>query len=304
MADLGLHVRHAPGDGAGWHAWAHRLFDDLPPAVSTIWLSDHFQIDGKPWWDVWTQLSWVAATFPNVRVGTQVISQSFRNPGQLGVMAATLQELSGGRLILGLGAGWLEEEYRAFNYDYPSGGTRVAQLAETIELLKALWATSPTTFQGEHYVVSDAVAVHPRTSIPIMVGSHGRKAVRVAARLADWWQWDGPLELTYREPFERLRAECEAIGRPFESITKSANIAIDLPDDTSTFEATYTNELAYPGQVFGVVGPTPADVVREIEALVDFGVEHIVLEAGEADCLKLLREVVPNVRLLPTTQRT
>jgi len=300
MADLGLHGLPSGDDDADWITRAHRALDDLPPEISTVWISDHLQIDADPWPEVWTRLTWLAATFPRIRVGTMVLSQSFRNPGLLGMMAATLQNLSGGRLILGLGAGWLEEEYRAFDYDYPSPGTRVAQLGETIQLLKTLWTSSPATFRGEHYRITDAMCIPPIQPIPVMVGSNGRKAVQVTARLADWWVWDGPLEVTYREPFERLRAECEAIGRPFDSITKAAELAIGLPDDPSTFEATYTNEVAYPGTVFGIAGPTPGDVIREIEALVDLGVDHIAVSIdSEREYRRFIGEVVPHVRLQP-----
>lgn len=300
MADLGLHGIPAADDGTDWITSAHQILDDLPPMISTVWISDHFQIDGDPWPEAWTRLTWLAAAFPRIRVGSLVLSQSFRNPGLLGVMAATLQELSGGRLILGLGAGWLEEEYRAFDYEYPTPGTRVAQLAETIELLKALWTTSPATYHGDHYHIEGAISQHPTTPIPILVGTNGPKAIRVTARLADWWCWDGPLDVTYREPLERLRAECAAIGRPFDSITKVAELVIGLPDDPSTFEATYTNEVAYPGQIFGIAGPTPADVAREIEALVDVGVTHIVLDIDtQAEYRRFVDEVLPHLRLEP-----
>jgi alkanesulfonate monooxygenase SsuD/methylene tetrahydromethanopterin reductase-like flavin-dependent oxidoreductase (luciferase family) len=300
MADLGLHGFPTGDDGADWIADAHRVLDELPPVFSTVWLSDHFQFDGDPEPDVWTQLTWLGATFPAVRLGTMVLSQSYRNPGLLGIMAATLQDLSKGRLILGLGAGWHEEEYRALHYDYPSGGTRVAQLAETIELLKTLWTTSPASYQGEWYGITDAVCPKLETPIPILVGTHGKKAIQVVARLADWWAWDGPWESTYREPFERLRAECEAIGRPFESIVKTAELTISMPDDPSTFEAWYANEEAYPGQRFGIVGPTAADVIREIETLVDVGVSHLPLNfQTEREYRRFLDEVVPRVRLTP-----
>ena len=134
MTDLGLHGFPARPDGVDWISHAHAVLDGLPDVFSTVWLSDHLQVDADPAAECWTQLTWLAATFPKLRVGSLVMSQSYRNPGLLGVMAQTLQKLSGGRLIVGLGAGWLEEEYRAFDFDYPSGGTRVAQLAEVIEL--------------------------------------------------------------------------------------------------------------------------------------------------------------------------
>jgi alkanesulfonate monooxygenase SsuD/methylene tetrahydromethanopterin reductase-like flavin-dependent oxidoreductase (luciferase family) len=214
-------------------------------------------------------------------------------------MAQTLQEFSGGRLILGLGAGWLEDEYRAFNYDYPKGGTRVAQLAETIELLKTLWSESPATYHGEWYHLDGAICARPDPPIPIMVGTNGPKALKVVARLADWWVWDGPWETTYRRPWEILRAECEAIGRPFEEITKVAELAVSMPDDPSTFQASYEH-VFYPGQKFGVAGPTPADVIREIEQLVDVGVRHVALNFdSHRDLDQFITDVVPHVRLEP-----
>jgi alkanesulfonate monooxygenase SsuD/methylene tetrahydromethanopterin reductase-like flavin-dependent oxidoreductase (luciferase family) len=301
VVDFGLHpLPGAPDDAVAWAEHAHRILDDLPPQFSTIWVSDHLQEDSDPWPEAWTRMTWLAATFPRLRVGSLVISQSFRNPGLLGAMAATLQNLSGGRLILGLGAGWLEEEYRAFDYDFPSGGTRVDQLAETVELLKTLWTSSPATYHGVHHRITDAVCIPPVRPIPVLIGSNGKKAVRVAARLADWWCWDAPLETTYREPLERLRAECEAIGRPWDSIVKAVEVPIELPDDPSMFRASYTNEVAYPGQVFPIVGPTAADVIREIEGLVDVGVDHISMTIRtEREYRRFVDEVLPHVRLEP-----
>ena len=143
MADLGIHGFPSRPDEVDEADHTRAVLEGLPDAFSTVWLSDHLQLDGEPFSETWTRLTWLAATLPRFRVGTMVLGQSYRNPGLLGTMAATLQNLSGGRLILGLGAGWLEEEYRAFHYDYPSGATRVAQLGEAIELLKALWTGEP-----------------------------------------------------------------------------------------------------------------------------------------------------------------
>src|SRR4051812_16167975 len=264
MADLGLHGFGSRPEGVAWIDHAHAVLDGLLPVFSTVWLSDHLQFRDEPEPDIWTRLTWLAATFPILRVGSMVISQSFRNPGLLGVMAATLQDLSRGRLVLGLGAGWLEEEYRAFDFAYPSGGMRVAQLAETIELLQTLWTESPATYHGQHYRLERARSILPDVPIPIMVGTNGPKALQVVARLADWWVWDGPWDRSYRRPYERLKEECAAIGRPFEDITLVAELSISLPADPSGFEPLFEHSF-YPGQVFELVGPTPADVIREIE---------------------------------------
>jgi len=299
MADFGLQSFPSRPDNVDWLTHTRTVLDPLPPVFSTVWISDHLHYQDEPWPEGWTRLTYLAATFPRFRFGHMVLSQSYRNPGLLGAMAATLQDLSGGRLILGLGAGWLEEEYRAFGYDYPSGGTRVAQLAEAIELIKTLWTESPATYHGEWYHIEKARCRRPDPPIPILVGTNGPKALKVVARLADWWNWDGPWEPTYRGPYERLRAECEAIGRPFEEITLTSTLAISLPDDPSTFQASYNHDF-YPGQVFGIAGPTPADVIREIERLVDVGVDHLPLTFDDmAGLRRFIDEVVPNVRLEP-----
>src|SRR4051812_9506392 len=150
VTELGIHGFGERPNGVHWFsnvAWALAQSD----AFGTVWISDHLQYQDEPVDEAWTRMTWLAAAFPRVRIGSMVLGQSYRNPGLLGAMARTLQELSGGRLVLGLGAGWLEDEYRAFNFEFPSPGVRVAQLGETIELLKALWSESPATYEGEHY---------------------------------------------------------------------------------------------------------------------------------------------------------
>ncbi|MFL5778172.1 MAG: LLM class flavin-dependent oxidoreductase [Chloroflexota bacterium] len=299
MADFGLQGIPGAWDSDDYVAFVRRVVEPLPDVFSTIWLSDHLQSHGHPWPDGWTRLTYLAAALPRFRFGHLVLSQSYRNPALLGVMASTLQRLSGGRFILGLGAGWLEEEYRAFDFDYPSGGTRVEQLAEAIELIRTLWTESPATYHGKWYRIDEAVCEPPDPPIPILVGTNGPKALKVTARLADWWNWDGPWEPTFRGPYEKLRAACAEVGRPFDEITLTAGLTISLPDDPSTFEPSYTHEF-YPGQAFGVLGPTPADVIREIELLVDVGVSHFPLAFDSAaEVGRFVDEVVPHVRLQP-----
>jgi alkanesulfonate monooxygenase SsuD/methylene tetrahydromethanopterin reductase-like flavin-dependent oxidoreductase (luciferase family) len=298
VADFGLQGIPRHPDEPDWLANAHRILDPLPPVFSTVWLSDHLQFHDEPsLGEAWTRLTYLAANFPRLRFGNLVLSQSYRNPGLLGVVAATLQRLSGGRFILGLGAGWLEEEYRAFNFEFPSAGARVAQLGEAIDLIKTLWSQSPATYEGQFYRLDGARCLTPDPPIPIMVGTNGPKALKVTARSADWWNWDGPWESTYRRPYELLKAACEEIGRPFDEITLTAGLPISLPDDPATFQASYEHDF-YPGQVFGVAGPTPADVIREIETLVDVGVSHLQLSFDSShEPERFVAEVVPHVRL-------
>jgi alkanesulfonate monooxygenase SsuD/methylene tetrahydromethanopterin reductase-like flavin-dependent oxidoreductase (luciferase family) len=269
-----------------------------PPEFSTVWVSDHFQIGDTPILEGWTLLTYLAAAFPRFRYGHLVLGQSYRNPALLAKMAATLQVLTGGRFILGLGAGWREEEYRAYGYEYPSGGTRVAQLAEAIELIRTLWTESPATYHGTWYHVENAYCEpRPDAPIPIMVGTNGPKALAVTARLADWRNWDGPWEGPYREPYETLRRHCEAIGRPFDEIRLTAGLTVNLPDDPSTFVPKYRHDF-YPGLDFPILGPMPADAIREIERLVDVGVVHFQVALEDMPTYRrFIEDVVPAVRL-------
>ncbi len=300
MAELGLQGFPPPPDGVDLLTHYRTVLDMVPPAFTTVWIQDHLQKGDEPLLEGWTLLTYLATEYPRFRYGHLVISQSFRNPALLAKMAATLQYLTGDRFILSIGAGWLEDEYRAYGYDYPSGGVRVEQLAEAIEVIRALWTQWPATFHGRHYRVDGAYCdPRPDLPIPIMIGTNGPKALGVAARLADWWNWDAPWEATYRRPYEMLRSECEAIGRPFDEIVLTAGAIVNLPHDPSTFDPTYSHGF-YPGAVFHVLGPTPADVALELERLVDLRVSHFQL--AFEDMLTLRRfvdEVIPILRLEP-----
>ena len=297
MADFGLQGLPPDAEGEDRLSRYRGVLELLPAAFTTVWIEDHLQFESRPTVEAWTFLTYLAALHPRFRFGHLVLSQSFRNPALLAKMAATLQDLTCGRYILGIGAGWHEEEYRSFGYDYPSGGRRVEQLAEAIQVIRAMWSESPATYQGDWYSIDNAYCEpRPDPPIPIMVGTNGPKALRVTARLADWWNWDGPWEPTYRGPYEQLRERCAEVGRPFEEITLTAGLSVSFPDDPTTFEASYEHRF-YPGQVFAVLGPTPADAVREIDRLIDVGVKHFQVVLEDMGTLRLfIDEVLPAVR--------
>jgi len=296
VADFGLQGLPADAEGADTLSRYRRVLDLLPDDFSTVWIEDHLQFDGHPTMEGWTLLTYLAALYPRFRFGHLVLSQSFRNPALLAKMAATLQQLTGGRYILGIGAGWHEEEYRAYGFDYPPGGVRVGQLAEAISVFRAVWQDSPGAFHGDWYRVDGATA-DPKVdlAVPVMVGTNGPKALAVVAQHADWWNWDGPWEDTYRRPYEILRQHCQEIGRPFDEIHLTAGLPVWLPEDPSVFVPTYEHSN-YPGQVFGIVGPTPGDAIREINTLIDVGVSHFqpVFE-DMTSLVRFIDEVLPAV---------
>jgi len=296
MADFGLQGLPPDAEGDDTLARYQTVLELLPEDFTTVWIEDHLQFEDRPTLEGWTLLTYLAALHPRFSFGHLVLSQSFRNPALLAKMAATLQQLTGGRYILGIGAGWHEEEYRAYGFDYATGGERVRQLAEAVQTLHTMWNESPATFRGRWYGCDGATMVpKPERSIPVMVGTNGPKALRVVAQYADWWNWDGPWEVTYRQPYEQLRRHCEEVGRPFEEITLTAGLPVWLPEDPSAFTTSYEHDY-YPGQVFGVLGPTPADAIREIDTLVEVGVSHFqVVFEDMATLRRFVDEVIPNL---------
>jgi alkanesulfonate monooxygenase SsuD/methylene tetrahydromethanopterin reductase-like flavin-dependent oxidoreductase (luciferase family) len=162
-----------------------------------------------------------------------VLCQSFRNPGLLGKMAATLQYLSGGRYTLGLGAGWHAEEYAAYGYDFPPNPTRVEQLEETIQVIRALWTQSPATFKGKHYRVSGAYC-HPRPSPhpPLIVGAFRPRMLRLAAQYADGWNVSSTSARAYQSLAAAFDRACAQIGR--DPLTLSAPPGKSAPSCASS----------------------------------------------------------------------
>jgi alkanesulfonate monooxygenase SsuD/methylene tetrahydromethanopterin reductase-like flavin-dependent oxidoreductase (luciferase family) len=263
--------------------------DAIYPAFTTLWVSDH---PHRAALEALTSATFLATRFPRFTVGTLVLGQSYRNPGLLAKMGASLQALSHGRFIMGLGAGWSEDDYRAFNYEFPRTGVRVAQLAETIEVLHAMWAASPATYQGQYYRVQNAISAPlPDPPIPILVGTNGQKAMQVAARLADIWIWD----MNDRFPglLDHVRRSCEEYGRDPDTLRIFTEATITFPDNAADF-APHEEFDFYPhaGQA-NFLGPTPKAAVEQVKPYLDMGVSHIIVGGDLATIRRFADEVVP-----------
>jgi alkanesulfonate monooxygenase SsuD/methylene tetrahydromethanopterin reductase-like flavin-dependent oxidoreductase (luciferase family) len=294
--EFGLQLKSVPPDGdTDLLGFYDRQVAALPPAFTSLWVSDHQQFGDDPVLEGWTLLTYLAARYPRFKVGHLVLGQGYRNAALLAKMAATLQVLSGGRFILGIGAGWHEEEYRAYGYGYPSRAERVAQLAEALQIIRLLWTQSRATFRGEHYRIDGAVcAPKPDPLPPIVVGSPGPKVIRVAARYADGWTWDAPLS-NYGPPHAELLKACAEIGRDPATVWKLSFADLDFPDDPATFAAHYAHSY-YPGMEFTVLGPTPADAVAQLRPLIALGVSHLVVYPSTPRTLeRFCAEAVPAV---------
>jgi alkanesulfonate monooxygenase SsuD/methylene tetrahydromethanopterin reductase-like flavin-dependent oxidoreductase (luciferase family) len=212
--------------------------DEILPSVArhfdSLWVADHFYAFGDPilpWMECWTTLTWLASRFPDMQVGPIVMSVGYRNPALLAKMASSLQALSGGRFIMGIGAGWREEEYKAYGYPFPPASVRIAQLEEAIYIMRKMWTEISPSFEGEHVRIENAYC-HPQLPPPpIMVGGGGEQLLLpLAARLADIWDLyhggsqDAVDVRSYRRKRDVLRRSAEAIGRDPDTIKQSLTI--------------------------------------------------------------------------------
>ena len=191
-----------------------RGLDMIKGTYDSAWFVDHLQFDDREVMEGWTALTYVAGQNLDLRFGHAVLCQSFRNPALVAKMAATLQQFSGGRYILGLGAGWKEDEYLAYGYDYPPAGVRVAQLNEYVQIIKAMWTQERTTFEGRYYSVRDAYLVPgPNPNPTVMIGAMAPRMIDLAVRHADWWNVSWTSVEDYRGMVSEAERALERHGR-------------------------------------------------------------------------------------------
>ncbi|MDE0231972.1 MAG: LLM class flavin-dependent oxidoreductase [bacterium] len=224
--------------------WRH--YEEL--GIETIWNPDHLlsPIDPTaPMFEGWTTLAALAAETSRIRLGVLVSSNLLRHPALLAQQAITVDHISRGRLEVGMGCGWFEEEHRRFGIPLPEPGVRVDRFSEAMEIIDRLLRGETVTYEGEHYQVSEArLRPHPvqLPRPPLTLAAHGPRMLRIAARYADRWNSMGaPEEMAERNRF--LDAECERIGRDPAGIVRSlfmnaADMAAGkLPDVWESAEA-------------------------------------------------------------------
>jgi alkanesulfonate monooxygenase SsuD/methylene tetrahydromethanopterin reductase-like flavin-dependent oxidoreductase (luciferase family) len=261
-------------------------------AFQTVWIADHFE-PANDWrgrdgdtLEGWSTLCHFAAAFPAFHYGHLVLANSWRMPSLLAKMAATTQLLTGGRLILGLGAGWMEREYRAYGYDFPSARTRIEQLDEALQVIRSLWTTSPASFEGRHYRLDNAVCnPRPDPPPPILIGGGGERfTLPVVARHADWWNFQGSTPEVYRHKLDVLAEHCAREGRDPGAITRTwenqcVAVAATRAEAQRIAEASpfFSN---YPGEGNSLVGE-PGDLAEHLQRYVELGVTHFILRFAD-----------------------
>lgn len=243
---------------------AEHIFPQALPHFDSVWLADHFygfDADKKEGFlEAWTTMTWLAAKFPDVMLCHHVLGQGYRNPALLAKMASTLQVLSGGRFMLGIGAGWREDEYRSYGYDFPPASVRIAQLEEVVQICRLMWTEEHPTFEGAYFQIHDAAAT-PRPDVipPICIGSSGEKlGLPNVGRQADMWN------TYFSKPDEWLRKRAivdeaaSAAGRVPSNIESCVRVGGDLPTSDQESEAW----------------------IEQLTALTDLGITYFVMDFG------------------------
>jgi F420-dependent oxidoreductase-like protein len=224
----GLVERAHACEESGWHS---------------LWLADHMWARGLPDVDhleISTALAALAARTERLRLGSLVLCTGYRNPALVAKIASSLDHISGGRLELGIGAGWMEEEYRAYGYSFPPVRERIEQLDEALEIIRRLFSEPRATFQGKYYAVDDAPnnpKPMQRPSPPITIGGSGeRLLLRVVAKHAD--RWNCPINAAHELPrkLDVLRQHCAAVGRDPAAVTVSEQVIVVLGKDKADFD--------------------------------------------------------------------
>jgi F420-dependent oxidoreductase-like protein len=278
----------------------------------SLWSYDHFvALASDPTvavLDGWTVLAALGALTSRTRLGVLVTGVTHRHPAILAKMAATLDHISGGRTILGLGAAWNEQEHKAYGIPFGPVGERLALLDEACTVIRSLFEDEVTNFEGEHCAVRDAVLwpkpVQPR--LPILIGGGGeKKTLRIVARHADLWNGFGTPEVILRK-IDILREHCAAVGRDPTDISVTVNLGIIVRDSRAGIRARLDEigevaafpDYAASNEPYG----SPEIVAQRLAAYAAVGVREIIAVMpapyDHETIERLAAEVRPRLRAL------
>jgi F420-dependent oxidoreductase-like protein len=246
--------------------------------------------------DAWITLAGLARETSTIRLGTLVNSATFRLPGPLAISVAEVDAMSGGRVELGLGAGWFADEHRAYGVPFPPLGERFDRLEEQLAIITGLWSTAAGdtfSFTGELYEVHDSPALpkpvqapHP----PVIIGGYGaRRTPGLAARYATEFNLPFPPLDAYVDAIARVHAACEAIDRDPGSLRSSVALVVCCGETEADIERRAARIGRAPDELRanGAAG-TPAEVVEKIRAYRDAGAETVYLQVLDLDDLEHL----------------
>jgi alkanesulfonate monooxygenase SsuD/methylene tetrahydromethanopterin reductase-like flavin-dependent oxidoreductase (luciferase family) len=295
-------------------AWPDILTDVLrieSLGFDSLWIPDHLiapDNPSRPVLEGWSLLAGLAAQTTHLRFGTLVSPAGLRNPAHLGKVIATVDQISGGRLTPGFGAGWAEAEYRAFNMPFPSTPDRFDQLREVVQFLRRFWREPEVTFTGDHVRVTDVVCT-PRLESPppLLIAAGGEKrGLRVVAEEADIWTNSSGGHEQLEHKLDVLHAHCDAVGRDPTVIRISQQCLVGIAPDTAALavliaaaRSAANEEVDVARHPLALTG-TPSQIVARIEQHLELGCSMFMLDFFGPYPLELAslfaREVLPRFR--------
>ncbi len=288
---------------------AAQLCDKL--GYDSVWFYDHVLGQGIIGVDIlepWTLMSALSTVTENIKLGTMVLCNGFRHPPLLAKMAATLDYISSGRLELALGAGWFEQEFTAYGYDYPDTVTRIEQLEESAKIIKSMWTEEESTFHGKHFHIEGAIC-NPKPVqkpfLPLTIGGSGeRHLLRVVAEIADVWNCPASSAIDFDKKYEALKNHCVKSGRDIKDITISQQTVCVIVNNEDELEEKLEKgqrRYGFFGDVgkLGIVG-TPEQCIEKIKADVEKGISKYTIffsDVMKKETLELFaNEVFPEFR--------
>jgi probable F420-dependent oxidoreductase len=266
---------------------AAQEFDQL--GFDSLWVCDHVYgvpLPNLPILEAWSELAAVAAITENAKLGTLVTPPFFRNPAILAKQIATIDQISGGRVIAGLGAGWFQPEFLGTGSPFPGTRERLRALEEMVQILKGMWTEERFSFEGRHFSVKEVwCEPKPETPPEILIGGGGEKVLMgIAARHADTWNNMAVFQAELAKKVEALRRRCDEVGRDFGEIEISQQcVVVIAPDDSSAREALVKAGKVYGGHMGGQleehgIWGSPAGVIERIERHRALGVSSFIIE--------------------------
>ncbi|GCF11386.1 LLM class flavin-dependent oxidoreductase [Dictyobacter arantiisoli] len=270
-----------------------RGLEIIAHSFDSAWMSDHVQFGASDTLEGWTALTYLAAQRPELKFGHLVLCQLFRNPALLAKMAATLQYMSQGRFIFGIGAGWHEEECNAYNIDFPTPGERVESLEETLQITRALWTQDNVSFQGKYHSAANAYC-HPRPDPlpPILIAGFKPRMLNLIARYADWWEvGEGDID-TVKRHIANCEQACREIGRNPASLRKVMRAKCICAPNESIVHELATGKIQNSSHAF--VG-TPKQIIAQIRPFIDLGIDYFILSCEGFPNLITLQTLVNDV---------
>ena len=289
--------------------WGAKVADETG-AYDSIWVYDHFHTVPDPTmnsvFEAWTACAGLARDTENVKIGQMVTCNGYRNPALLAKIASTVDVMSNGRLLCGIGAGWYEHEWLAYGYGFPEVPVRMRMLKEACEIVHRMFAEDSPTFDGEFYHIDRPInepkgvsKPHP----PLWIGGGEKVTLKLVARWGDACNFgNGDVEIIKRK-LEVLRGHCENEGRNYEEITRSTSINVYLLEEgedpeEATKEHRGSKSYEEYSQEF-MVG-TSEEIVERLHPMVEAGVEYFITYLPRVACdptpvERFAREVIPKV---------